>query len=57
MSTCDIIESVTGQQVTLDTPVEDLQIDSLEYLDLMVQLDIDSAKTYRTVRDMDEARP
>lgn len=38
IDTCDVIERLTGQQVTLDTPLEELEVDSLEFLDLLLSL-------------------
>lgn len=52
MNVCEIIERETGQVVTLDTPIEDLQVDSLEYIDLMLTLGLDSNGHYETVGDL-----
>lgn len=52
MTICETIEKETGQYVNLDTPIDDILVDSLEYLDLCLTLGVDSSKTYQTVGDM-----
>jgi acyl carrier protein len=52
MNILEIIEQEVGVKVTLETPVEELPVDSLEYLSLMVAAGVDSRKTYATVGDI-----
>lgn len=49
-----IVESESGQTVNLDTDLKDLGLDSLEFLNLMVQLGIPDASVpyINTVRDL-----
>ena len=48
------VEDQTGQKVTAETPISDLGLDSLEFLDLLVQVGIPDAMAPRlhTVKDM-----
>lgn len=49
-----IVEDETGKTVSLDTELKDLGLDSLEFLNLMVQLGIPDASIpyINTVRDL-----
>lgn len=49
-----IVESESGQTVNLDTDLKDLGLDSLEFLNLMVQLGIPDASVpyINTVREL-----
>lgn len=57
---CAVIERETGQKVTPETTLDELNVDSLEYLDLILTLEKESGKeipvlSYRdlnTVGDM-----
>lgn len=45
MTVQEIIETIereTGQKVTTATPIEDLAVDSLEFLDLLLQIGVPS---------------
>ncbi len=57
MTTLEVIERETGQTVTEDTLLEDLAIDSLEFLELLVALDIpnDNSSTFKTIGDLVKA--
>ena len=48
------VEDSTGQKVTAETAVSDLGLDSLEFLDLLVQVGIPDAMAPRlhTVKDL-----
>ena len=52
---CAVIERETGQKVNEDTPLDELQVDSLEYLELLVTLDVPSDGAYQTVGDLAKA--
>jgi Phosphopantetheine attachment site len=48
------VEDQTGQKVTADTPLSELELDSLEFLDLLVQvgvLDVNAPRLH-TVKDI-----
>lgn len=47
-----IIERETGYAVTGETRVEDLGLDSLEYLQLLIELDTPADGEYETVSDL-----
>lgn len=38
MTVCEVIERETGQHVTPDTTLDELNVDSLEFLDLMLAI-------------------
>lgn len=52
---CAVIERETGQSVTEETPLENLNVDSLEYLDLLLVLEVPSDGVYQTVGDLAKA--
>lgn len=58
MTVCEIIEQETGQKVDFSTPIDDLQVDSLEYLDLLIKLDVpmETISGYSTVGDLVKAK-
>lgn len=51
---CAVIERETGQKVTEGTPLEELNVDSLEFLDLLLTLGIliDGSDKFQTVGDL-----
>lgn len=51
---CAVIERETGQKVTESTPLEELNVDSLEFLDLLILLGVssDNSESYQTVGDL-----
>jgi len=48
------IERETGQKVNESAPLEELNVDSLEFLDLLIVLGVSSenSETYQTVGDL-----
>jgi len=58
MTVCEIIEQETGQKVDFSTPIDDLQVDSLEFLYLLIKLDVpaDNIIEFHTVGDLVRAR-
>lgn len=54
MDICAIIERETGQTVTAETPLDKLGLDSLEFLDLMVVLEVpqEAVPSMRAVGDL-----
>jgi len=55
MDICKTIEKEIGQKVTLETHVENLNVDSLEYLYLLLTLGADVSGNYVTVGDIQQA--
>jgi len=49
---CAVIERETGQKVTEDTPLDELNVDSLEFLDLLIVLGVPNDGEYQTVGDI-----
>lgn len=45
MTICEVIERETGQAVTEATPLEDLNTDSLEFMDLLLAISNETGKT------------
>jgi len=58
MNILEIIETETGQKVTNETPLDALNVDSLEFLELLIALGIpsDDITSFRTVGDLARAR-
>jgi acyl carrier protein len=50
----EVVEEHTGQKVTAETPLKDLGLDSLEFLELMVALSIPDERVpyINTVQDL-----
>jgi acyl carrier protein len=57
MTIVDVIERETGQAVDESTPLEDLNVDSLEFLELLITLGVpnDQAGSFQTVGDLIKA--
>jgi hypothetical protein len=52
---CAVIEQETGQKVIGETPLDELNVDSLEFLDLLIVLGVPNDGVFYTVGDLMKA--